>query len=96
MNHDDLLVAHTIIELPDGEEVGASWFFHPGSKPNYSPESPDPGSGPELEHVEVDGMIVDGNTDCEHKLRAVLGDAAFYEAEERAMEVAEDFTPDES
>jgi hypothetical protein len=91
MSRGNLLVAHTTIELPNGVEVFASWFFHPGSEPNRSLQNPDPGSAPELEHVEVDGMIVNGNRDCEYQLRAVIGDTAFHDAEERAKEVAERF-----
>lgn len=94
MSRGDLLVAHTSIEH-DGEELLASWFFTPGSPPIYSGpvEACDPGSGPELSYVEVDGMM-NGSRDCEYQLRAVIGDAAFEDALERAMEVAERSWPD--
>lgn len=98
MNRGDYLVAHTSVELPDGTEVNASWFFTPGSEPITSGpvEACDPGSGPELSYVEVDGMIKPPytNRDCTSKLRTLLGDKAFWAAEAHALEIAERYGPD--
>lgn len=94
MNKGDFLVAHTTVELSDGTEVSASWFFRPGSKPNHSLDNPDPGSAPELSYVEVDGMMFPGESDCKYRLQQNIGVTAYYQAEDHAAEVAERSGPD--